>query len=260
MLLQDKVVIVTGIGPGMGAKMARDAAAAGARVVMMSRSDFVMKDVEAEIKAAGNTVTAVLGDVTKPEDCERVAKTAIDAYGTIDGLINSAYYHPPMVPLLDNDADDLRQAFDVIVGGALNMVRAVRPTMQAKGKGAVVNIGTMADRKPMAGEGGYVLAKGALAALTRQLALELGPDGIRVNMTVMGWLGGPATDMFFEWRAMSTGKTKEDAVAEATARIALGHIPPDEECGRAALMLLSDYAVQVSGAMLDVNGGEYMPA
>ncbi|MCF4165255.1 SDR family oxidoreductase [Zavarzinia compransoris] len=260
MLLQDKVVIVTGIGPGMGAKMARDAAAAGARVVMMSRSDFIMKDVVTEIEAAGGTVTAALGDVAKPEDCERVAKTAIDTYGTIDGLINSAYYHPPMVPLLDNDADDLRQAFDVIVGGALNMVRAVRPTMQAKGKGAVVNIGTMADRKPMAGEGGYVLAKGALAALTRQLALELGPEGIRVNMTVMGWLGGPATDMFFEWRAMSTGKTKEDAVAEATARIALGRIPPDDECGRAALMLLSDYAVQISGAMLDVNGGEYMPA
>ena len=260
MLLKDKVVIVTGIGPGMGAKMARDAAAAGARVVMMSRSDFIMKDVVTEIEAAGGTVTAVLGDVTKAEDCERVAQTALEKFGTIDGLINSAYYHPPMVPLLDNDADDLRQAFDVIVGGALNMVRAVRPTMQAKGKGAIVNIGTMADRKPMAGEGGYVLAKGALAALTRQLALELGPEGIRVNMTVMGWLGGPATDMFFEWRAMSTGKTKDEAVAEACARIALGKIPPDEECGRAALMLLSDYAVQISGAMLDVNGGEYMPA
>ncbi|PWR22821.1 SDR family oxidoreductase [Zavarzinia aquatilis] len=260
MLLKDKVVIVTGIGPGMGAKMARDAALAGARVVMMSRSDFVMGDVLKDILATGGKAVSVLGDVTKPEDCARVAATAIEAFGTIDGLINSAYYHPPMVPLLDNDADDLRMAFDVIVGGALNMIRAVLPSFEAKGKGSVVNIGTMADRKPMAGEGGYVLAKGALASLTRQLALELGPKGVRVNMTTMGWLGGPATDMFFEWRAMTMGKTKEEAVAEAAARIALGKIPPDEECGRAALMLLSDYAVQVTGATLDVNGGEYMPA
>jgi len=260
MLLKDKVVIVTGIGPGMGAKMARDAAAAGAKVVMVSRSDFVMKDVLAAILESGGTAIAVQGDVSKQEDCDAVAAKAVETFGRIDGLINSAYYHPPMVPLLDNDAEDLRLAFDVIVAGALNMIRAVRPQMQKQGGGAVVNIGTMANRKPLMGEGGYVLAKGALASLTRQLALELGPEGIRVNMTVMGWLGGPATDMFFEWKAMSSGRTKDEAVAEAVARIALGRIPPDEECGRAALMLLSDFAVQVTGAMLDVNGGEYMPA
>lgn len=260
MLLQNKVVIVTGIGPGMGAKMVRDAASAGASVVAMSRSDFIMGDVVKAVTEAGGKAIGVLGDVTKPEDCARVAAQAVETFGTIDGLVNSAYYHPPMVPLLDNDTDDLRQAFDVIVGGALNMIRAVLPSFEAKGRGAIVNIGTMANRKPMLGEGGYVLAKGALSSLTRQLALELGPKGIRVNMTAMGWLGGPATDMFFEWRAMSTGKTKEEAVAEAEARIALGRIPPDEECGRAALMLLSDYAVQVTGATLDVNGGEYMPA
>lgn len=258
MLLKDKVVIITGIGPGMGAKMALEGAREGACVVMVSRSDFVMRDVLEQITSAGGRAIMVQGDVSKQADCDAAARAALDAFGRIDGLINSAYYHPPMVPLLDNDADDLRTAYDVIVLGALNMVRAVLPSFQAQGGGAVVNIGTMANRKPLLGEGGYVLAKAALASLTRQLAHELGPQNIRVNMTVMGWLGGPAVDMFLEWKAMSSGRTKDEVVAETVGRIALGRIPPDEECGRAALMLLSDYAAQVTGASLDVNGGEFM--
>ncbi|RJF89445.1 SDR family oxidoreductase [Oleomonas cavernae] len=258
MLLKDKVIVITGIGPGMGAKMAVEGARVGAKVVMVSRSDFVMKDVLAQIAAEGGEAIAVQADVAKQDDCNRAAAAAVEAFGKIDGLINSAYYHPPMVPLLDNDADDLRTAYDVIVLGALNMVRAVLPSFQAAGKGAVVNIGTMANRKPLIGEGGYVLAKAALASLTRQLAHELGPQNIRVNTTIMGWLGGPAVEMFLEWKAMSSGRTKDEVVAETVGRIALGKIPPDEECGKAALMLLSDFASQVTGASLDVNGGEFM--
>lgn len=260
MILKGKTVIITGIGPGMGRKMAAEAAKEGANVVMVSRSDYVMKDVVTEIEAAGGTCIAIQADVSKPEDCQRVAAEAVAKFGRIDGLVNSAYYHPPMIPILENDSEDIRQAYEVIVIGALNMVRAVLPSMKDAGGGSIVNIGTMAGRKPMTGEGGYAAAKMALAAVTRQLAHELGQYNIRVNITLMGWLMGQAVDFYYQWKATSTGRTKEEVIAEAISHVPLGRIPPDGDCGKAALMLLSDYASEITGASIDVNGGEYMSA
>jgi NAD(P)-dependent dehydrogenase (short-subunit alcohol dehydrogenase family) len=132
--------------------------------------------------------------------------------------------------------------------------------MKAAGHGAIVNVGTMTTRKPMKGEGGYALAKAAMTCATQFLALELGPSNIRVNQAIMGWLDGPGVRFYLTMTAEQKGISEQEVYDDIASRNPLGRIPTDEACAGAILMLLSQYTSEVTGAIIDVNGGEYMPA
>jgi NAD(P)-dependent dehydrogenase (short-subunit alcohol dehydrogenase family) len=259
-ILSNEVVVVTGIGAGMGAKLSARVAAEGGKVVMVSRSTDVMEGVLKEVEAAGGEGLCVSADVRKEEDCARVAAAAIERFGTITGLVNSAYAHPGFHDLLETPDKLLRRSMDVVFFGALSMTRAVVPHMKKAGHGSIVNVGTMTTRKPMHGEGGYAAAKAAMGNATQFLALELGKDNIRVNQAVMGWLDGPGVQFYLQMTADEKGITTDDVYADIASRNPLGRIPTDDACAKAVLFLLSDYASEVTGAVLDVNGGEYMPA
>lgn len=258
MILHQEVVIVSGVGAGLGAKLAARAAAEGAKVVMAARSSDVMDHTVKEIEAAGGQAVAVQCDVRKTEDVERVAATAVERFGTITGLVNTAYSHPGFTDLLDTPDKQLRRAMDVILHGSLEMSRAVVPHMT--GGGSIVNVGTMSTRKPMRGEGGYAVAKAAMGCATQYLALELGERGIRVNQAILGWLDGPGVRFYLTMTAEEKGITEQDVYDDIASRNPLNRIPPDEACAGAILYLLSSLASEVTGAVLDVNGGEYMPA
>ena len=260
MILNGEVVVVTGIGAGMGAKLSARVAAEGAKLVMVSRSTDVMTQVQKEVEAAGGEALCVSADVRKQEDCDRVAAEAVERFGTVTGLVNSAYAHPGFHDLLETPDKLLRRAFDVVFFGALGMARAVVPHMKAAGHGSIVNVGTMATRKPMRGEGGYATAKAAMGSATQFLALELGEHNIRVNHAVMGWLDGPGVRFYLQMTADEKGVSTQDVYDDIASRNPLGRIPTDDDCAKAVLFLLSDYASEVTGATLDVNGGEYMPA
>lgn len=258
MILDGEVVIVSGVGAGLGAKLAIRAAAEGAKVVMAARSTDVMDQVAKEVAAAGGDAVAVPCDVRKPEDVERVASTAVERFGKITGLVNAAYSHPGFTDLLDTPDKQLRRSMDVILHGALDMTRAVVPHMTTGG--SIVNVGTMSTRKPMRGEAGYAIAKAAVGCATQYLALELGDRGIRANQAILGWLDGPGVRFYLTMTADERGITEQDVYNEIAARNPLDRIPPDEACAGAILFLLSSLASEVTGAVLDVNGGEYMPA
>lgn len=256
MILDGEVVIVTGVGAGLGARLTRRAVDEGARVVMAARSDRVTADLERELD--GRAV-AVACDVRDDDACAAVAATAVERFGRLTGLVNSAYAHPSFDGLIDTPAATLQKAFDVIVHGALNMTRAVVPHMKAGGGGSIVNVGTMATRNPMRTEASYAVAKAAMTCATRYLALELGEHGIRVNNAVLGWLDGPGVRFYIEMTAQQKGISEQDVYDDIASRNPLGRIPTDEACAGAILMLLSRYASEVTGALLDVNGGEFMP-
>ena len=169
MLLENKVVIITGIGPGMGRKLALEAGKVGAKLILAARSKDFVESVAREV---GDQAVAVIADVSKQADCDRIAAAAIERFGRIDGLVNSAYGSAPFVPFEEADLADWRRAMDVTIFGTLQMVKSVLPHMKQQG-GAIVNVSTMETRKTLPGHGGYVISKVGLAGVTRQLAVEL---------------------------------------------------------------------------------------
>ena len=257
-MLKDEVVIVSGVGAGLGAKLAARAAAEGAKVVMAARSSDVMDQTAKEIAAAGGESVAVQCDVRKTEDVENVVATAVERFGKVTGLVNSAYSHPGFTDLLETPDKQLRRSIDVILFGALEMSRAVVPHMTDGG--SIVNVGTMSTRRPLRGEAGYAVAKSALAMASQYMALELGEKNIRVNQAIMGWLDGPGVRFYLTMTAEEKGITEQEVYDDIASRIPLGRIPTDEACAGGILYLLSPFASEVTGATLDVNGGEYMPA
>jgi NAD(P)-dependent dehydrogenase (short-subunit alcohol dehydrogenase family) len=257
MLLKDKVIIITGIGPGMGRTLGHLAAREGAKVVIAARSKPFLEEVAADIAAKGGQVLAVPTDVADTAQCNALAKAAVDRFGTINGLVNSAYVHGGWATADLADPEDFMAAYNVNALGALRMGQACLPAMKAAGGGAIANVSTMATVRPMPGEAAYATAKGGMNALTRHMAKDFGRFNIRVNAARMGWIGGEPVNGFID-REVAAGRNREELLAEITKDIPIGIIPPEEDCALAVLFLVSDYSKVVTGASLDVNGGHYM--
>lgn len=257
MLLKNKTIIISGVGPGMGQAMAKIAAAEGAKVGLGARNQDFLDKVLSEIKDAGGEAVALSTDVTKAEQCKALAEAVQDKFGQIDGLVNSAYNHGAWATSDVANAEEWAAVYDVNCLGALRMSQAVLPMMKAKNAGAIVNVSTMATVNPFPGEVAYAASKGALSVLTKHMAKDFGGFGIRVNACRMGWIGG-APVMGYIDAQVAGGRPREDVVGEITGRIPLGIIPPEDDCAKAVLYFVSDYANVVSGATLDVNGGQYM--
>jgi len=261
-LLADKIVIVSGIGPGLGIELATLAAAEGAAgVAVAARTASKLDDAEAAIRARGlaTRVLKVPTDVSDADQCRRLVAATVEAFGRVDALVNSAYVPGRFEPMESADLDDWRKTLDVNLFGTMQLTQAVIPVMKRQGGGAIVMINSMVTRKPMPYQGGYAVSKSALTTATAQLALELGPYKIRVNSTYMGWMWGPPVENYLTEAAKHAGTTVAALAAEIAKSIPLGRIPDDAECAKAALFLVSDYAGAVTGAALDVNGGEFLP-
>lgn len=258
-LLAGKSVIVTGIGPGLGRVLAEEAARLGANVAMVSRSGGIMAEVAEKIAAMGGRSLSIQADITSDADCLRAAAGAAEAFGRIDGLVNSAYRPGDIKPVLELDLDELVQAHEVTVVGMLRMIRAVVPYMERQGGGSIVNIGSQVARKYVLNQGGYASIKAAQAALSRYLAVELGPKNIRVNTPAFGWTISPPARAWLEQQEADGGPSVADSIASVASSLALGRVPEDEEYAQVALALISDYFLCVTGATIDVNGGDYMP-
>jgi NAD(P)-dependent dehydrogenase (short-subunit alcohol dehydrogenase family) len=257
MLLQDKVIVISGVGAGMGKRMAKLASDEGAKVGLASRNIEYIKAVAKEIIDQGGEAFAYPTDVTLSEDCHKLANKVNEKYGRIDGLINSAYQHGDWATTDIADTDNWADTYNVNCIGALRMAQAVLPYMKSNSGGAIVNVSTMTTVNPFPGEASYAASKGGLNALTRHMAKDFGRFGIRVNSCRMGWIGGAPVYGYIDTQ-VNNGRKREDVINEITDRIPIGIIPPEEDCAKAVLYFVSDYAKVVTGATLDVNGGQYM--
>ncbi len=257
MLLKNKVVIISGVGPGMGQSMAKIAAAEGAMVGLGARNQDFLNDVAKDIRDAGGKAVALSTDVTKSDQCRALANAVQEEFGRIDGLVNSAYLHGDWATCDVANADDWASIYEVNCLGALRMGQAVLPMMKNNEGGAIVNVSTMATVNPFPGEAAYAASKGGLGVLTKHMAKDFGAFGVRVNACRMGWIGGAPVYGYIDAQVAS-GRDREAVMGEITGRIPLGIIPPEDDCAKAVLYFVSDYANVVSGATLDVNGGQYM--
>jgi NAD(P)-dependent dehydrogenase (short-subunit alcohol dehydrogenase family) len=256
-LLDGKVVVVSGVGPGLGYRVATAAAAAGASVVLGARNDGYLSEVEAEIAALGGAVAARRCDVTRAADCQALIDTAVERFGRLDCVVNNAYATGPMhVPVAEADFDDWRGAFDVTLFGSLRVAQAAVPVLRDQGGGSIVFVGSQIVRRVLVGRGSYAASKAALLTAAQVLAREVGEHGIRVNTVVPGRMWGPNLQRWYEERAAERGVAVEDELGPVRQLLALPDIPTDADVAGAVLFLASDLSQAMTGQTVDVNGGE----
>jgi NAD(P)-dependent dehydrogenase (short-subunit alcohol dehydrogenase family) len=259
MLLKDKVVVVSGIGPGLGQELAFASAREGARVVLAARTQGFLDEIEAKLREGGCETLAVSTDISDRAQCKALIDAAVAKFGGVDVLINSAYSPGRFALFEDSDLDDWRKTMDVNLFGSLNLSQEVVPHMKKRGGGSIVMVNSMVQKKPIDYQSGYATSKGALSAAAKMLAKELGRHNIRVNSVFMGWMWGPPVEGFVNGSAKSRGIPAEQVVSEITEAIPLGFIPDDADCANAVIFFASDMSRVITGAGLDVNGGEFMP-
>ncbi|MEV0247803.1 SDR family oxidoreductase [Nocardia sp. NPDC050712] len=256
MVLQDKVVVVSGIGPGLGRAIAVQSAKAGADVVLASRTESRLTEVAEEIKALGRRALAVPTDINDEAAVAHLVEAARSEFGRVDALVNNAFAMPPMANLGEVDLDEIRAAFETNVLAALRMTRSFVPAL-AESKGAVVMINSAVLRHSRRSFGPYKMAKASLLALAQSLATELGPQGIRVNSIAPGYIWGENLKWYFGYLAKKRGITSEDVYAETAKTLDLRKLPEPDEIADATVFLVSPMARAITGQCLDVNCGEY---
>lgn len=255
-LLTDKVVLISGVGPGLGAALARRCAAEGADLVLAARTAARLDAVAAEVTGLGRRALAVPTDITDDAAVDALAAAALAEYGRIDVVVNNAFRVPSMKPLAQNGFEHIRAAIELSVLGALRVTQACTPALAAAG-GAVVNVNSMVIRHSQPKYGAYKMAKAALLAMSQSLASELGEQGIRVNSVAPGYIWGDTLQGYFAHQAGKYGTTVEQIYTATAAGSDLKRLPTEDEVASAIVFLASDLASGITGQILDVNCGEY---
>jgi 3-oxoacyl-[acyl-carrier protein] reductase len=238
------VVLVTGASRGLGRAIATAFGAAGARVhVGYARQERAAAEAAAAIDAAGGRSALARFDVADA-DAVRSAVERIEAEdGALDVVVHAAGVTRDRYFAMSGP-EDWDEPIRVNLGGALRVARAAVPSMMTRGRGAIVLVGSVAGDRASPGQAGYAASKGGLLALTRTLAAELAPRGVRVNAVVPGLI---AAGMF--------QRVDRRVVEERTQRIPAGRLGTAEEVAEATLWLASPRSSYVVGHALVVDGG-----
>lgn len=256
MLLKDKVCVIAGAASlrGIGYAIAELFAEHGARlaVIDLAMSDAVASEIKSSIKNATRREVDLIGlkcDIANFADCERMVEEVVSRLGTIDCLVNSAAVVKSQ-SLLAIEEKDFDLMVNVNLKGAFNLCKSVLPILASRKNGTIINVASVAAQRGggLVGGAHYAASKGGVMSLTRTVAREFGPQGIRANvvcpsMTETGMLDGNVTDEKFE---------------EIVAAIPLKRAGKARDVAGACLFLASDLSAYVTGATLDVNGGSHI--
>jgi 3-oxoacyl-[acyl-carrier protein] reductase len=244
--LKGKVAVVTGASKGIGAGIARSLAAAGAAVaVNYSSSREGAERVVADIKAKGGKAIAVQGDVAKAADVRHLFDETEKAFGRLDVLVNNAGIYR-FQPLDDITEDEFHSLFNTNVLGTILATKEAVKHFGASG-GSVINISSVASEDAVPTASVYSATKGAVDAVTRVLAAELGPRKIRVNAIAPGGVETEGTH--------AAGVVGSDFEKQMVARTALGRLGQPDDIARVAVFLASDDAAWLTGERLAASGG-----
>ncbi len=185
MKLENKVVVVTGASSGIGVEVAGVLAAEGAKIVLAARSMDKLETVAADLAATGTSTIVVPTDVTREADCRALVKATVDAFGTIDVLVNNAGDGPP-ASLLDTTEEIWDRTIDVCLKGVYLMTRAVVGHMLENRGGSIVNISSVAGKAGFGNRSAYCAAKWGVQGFSEAIRAELDDQGIRVHLVCPG--------------------------------------------------------------------------
>ena len=255
-LLENKVVVISGVGPALGTTLARRCAEEGADLVLAARTVGRLDDVAKTVTDLGRRAVSVGTDITDEGQVDNLVKQTLAAYGKVDVLINNAFKVPSMKPFANTSFDHIRETVELTVLGALRLIQGFTPAL-VEAKGSVVNVNSMVLRHSDPKQGAYKLAKAALLSMSQSLASELGPQGIRVNSVLPGYIWGGTLQGYFEHQASKYGTTVDEIYNAAAVNSDLKRLPTEDEVASAILFMASDLSNGITGQTLDVNCGEY---
>ncbi len=249
MKLSGKVAIVTGAASGIGRASAIAFARAGARVVVADWNDHSGEDTVAAIAAEGNEAFFVRLDVSKEADIQRMVEATVALWGGIDVLFNNAGVLL-VKPLEEMTEEEWDRVMSINVKAAFFAIKHVLSHMRRRGGGAILNTGSVGSFVGQVGTPVYSASKGAIALLTKSLALDYGRDGIRVNCLCPG-----ITDTPMLREHLGHGDEGETRIRSRLSRVPLGRILSPEDVARAALYLVSEDSAGITGILHVVDGG-----
>ena len=256
MLLENKVVVVAGIGPGLGRSIAVQAAKQGADLVLAARTESRLSEVADEVEALGRKSIQVGTDVNDDASAQNLVDRTLAEYGRIDALINNAFAIPPLGPLETVDFEQTRAGFETNVLGALRLSRMFFPYL-VESQGNIVMINSSVLRHSSMPYGAYKMAKSALLALAQALSTEFGPKGVRVNSVAPGYIWADTLMNYFTYLGKKRGVDQQTIYDETAANMDLRRLPEPDQIADAVVFMASDLARAITGHCLDVNCGEF---
>lgn len=249
MRLKDKVAIITGAGSGFGEGIAKRFAQEGAKIVVNDINTAGGERVAAEIIAAGGKALFVRADVTRSADWANLVSASQSAYGRVDVVVNNAGWTHRNKPYLEVTESEFDRVYAVNVKSIyLSAIHAL-PAFRKQGGGCFVNIASTAGLRPRPGLTVYNSTKGAVILMSKSMAAEFGPDGVRVNC--VNPVFSPETALSAEFAG---GAVTPETKAKFLATIPLGRFSTPLDVANACLYLASDEASMISGSCIEVDG------
>jgi NAD(P)-dependent dehydrogenase (short-subunit alcohol dehydrogenase family) len=256
MLLEGKVVVVSGIGPGLGRSIALQSARHGADLVLAARSVDKLEAVAEEVRALGRRALVCPTDVNDESACSSLRDSALAEFGRVDALVNNAFAIPPLKSLAAVEFDDIRASMETNVFAALRLSRLFADVL-AESRGSIVMINSSVLRHSNQPYGPYKMTKASLLAMAQALATELGPRGIRVNSVAPGWIYADMVKALFDYQAGKRGVDAQAIYDETAAACDLRRLPVPDSIADAVVFMASSMANDITGHCLDVNCGEF---
>ena len=249
MKLQDRVAVITGAGSGIGQAMALQFAREGARILAGDINADAAEETSRMVTTAGGTCQAFAVDVTQPEQVQAMIEQAVTAYGQLDILCNNAGIGST-TDVVDCEPAEWDRVMTVNVKSVYLGCKFAVPHMVRQNRGVIINTASVAGMVGIVKRAAYCASKGAVIALTRQVAVEYVKQGIRVNCLCPGTVDSP-------WVERLLSQTDDRAAARQAleARQPMGRLGTPEEVAAAALYLASDDAAFITGTGLVLDGG-----
>ncbi len=247
----EKVVVVTGAAGGIGLVIAEKFCRDGARVVLTDRDDEACGRAAAALRHKAFHAVKKAGDLSRRADCEAVIACAVAEYGGLDILVNNAGYMC-RGPIEETSDEMWQTSLAVNLTAAFYLCRAALPHLRRRGAGAIVNSSSTWGVYPGPKHLAYCTSKGALAAFTRSLGLDLAADNIRVNAVCPGEVNTPMLRSGFTARGFEPDK----ALEQLNATVPLGRVAEPEDVADVVLFLASQEARYIAGALVEVSGAK----
>lgn len=245
---KEQVVIVTGASRGIGRGIANLFAAEGAKVVLVGRDEVQLKEVECSIRNQGRTATYLKGDVSNPQDMERMVTETINHYGSVDVLCHNAGIYP-QARLESMTLQDWQSVINTNLTGTFLAVKACIPVMKTQGHGKIVITSSISGpQTALPGYSHYTASKGGIAGFVKTAAVELAKYKININAVEPGNIMTEGLDA-----------TGPDHINNMLRAIPLGRLGTPEDVAHAILFLASNEASFITGQSLIIDGGQTLP-